>query len=296
MLNQIRSILPLVFSRSASDRLKLRSAVREVPLLSSFVRKVVRVKARLSQRDSAAYLKMQRSEYELLSAADEVTAGDIKGDYVAGSWREHDAWPDYEEYLMKYVPSDSKWTAIEYGCGPGRNIRRWSSRFQRIDGVDISATNLAHVKQFVSGLIESSKMPNLYVTEGMNCGKAPLESYDFAFSTICLQHICVHEVRTSIFKSLFDCLKPGGRLSAQMGFGTPSPCCVPYKANLYSASETNRGCDVEVASASQLEDDLCSLGYTQFEFWIGRPGQETSTQAGYSSLRKSRPSRLLSIL
>lgn len=227
-----------------------------------------RLRALVGQRDAAGYLEMQKSTYELLAKADRVTPGNIDGDFVAGSWREHDAWPDYEEYLMRYVPRGAEWVALEYGCGPGRNLRRWSSWFKRIDGVDISAQNLANARAFVTGEIEAAKQPNLYVTTGRDCGDAPAGAYDFAFSTICLQHICVHEVRRSIFASIFRCLRPGGRFSAQMGYGLPSPETVAYEANFYQATGTNRDCDVAVGSPAEIERDLTSLGFTGFESWI----------------------------
>lgn len=211
---------------------------------------------------------MQRRTFELFAAADEVRPGEIVGDYVAGSWRQHDEWPDYEAYLMKHVPRDGSWLAIEYGCGPGRNLRRWSDWFRRIDGVDISARNLENARCFLNGVVASEKMPQLFLTEGRDCGPAPVDTYDFAFSTICLQHICVWEVRFAILSSLFRVLKPGGRLSVQMGFGSPSPATVPYHANYYGAHSTNRESDTEVASPDQIGDDLARIGYEGFEYWV----------------------------
>jgi SAM-dependent methyltransferase len=226
------------------------------------------MRARILQHDANDYLEMQRRTFELMAGADEVKPGNIDGDYVAGSWRQHDAWEDYETYLMKSVPGGGSWIAIEYGCGPGRNIRRWTDRFARIDGVDIAQTNLDNASAFLEGQIASTKIPHLFLTEGRNCGDAPKSYYDFAFSTICLQHICVWEVRFDIFRSLFECLKPGGRLSIQMGFGKPSPDTVPYHCNHYEAHSTNRACDVEVADPKQIEEDLVKIGFECFEYWI----------------------------
>lgn len=134
--------------------------------------------------------------------------------------------------------------------------------------MDISAQNLKNAGAFVTGQIPPEKEPKLFLTEGRDCGDAEPGAYDFAFSTICLQHICVHEVRQSIFASLYRCLKPGGRLSAQMGFGVPSPETVPYEADFYAASGTNRGCDVAVSDPSQIEGDLAKIGFQSFESWI----------------------------
>jgi SAM-dependent methyltransferase len=221
-------------------------------------------------RSGSDYIAMQKKDYELRAAASKVESGGLEEDYVVGSWREHDEWRDYETYLMKYVPAEPVWVALEYGCGPGRNIRRWSPRFARIDGVDISQRNFDNANRFLAGQIEQSKWPNLYLTDGASCGSAPRNSYDFVFSTICLQHICVHKVRFSILRSLFECAKPGARLSLQMGYGESSepPPKVSYYANHYAAVETNGRCDTQVTDPAQLERDLTKIGFTDFESWI----------------------------
>lgn len=211
---------------------------------------------------------MQKRTYEIYASIGNVSPGNIVGDHVVGSLNQHDAWPDYEEFLMKYVPRDASWIALDFGCGPGRNIRRWTDWFKRIDGVDISQHNLDKARIFIRDKVPAAKTPNLYVTAGMSCGDAPKGAYDFAFSTICLQHICVYSVRYSIFKSLFDCLKASGRISIQMGFGVPSPSTVGYYEDYVQATGTNRGCDVAISSADEVKKDLEKIGFTNFEYWL----------------------------
>src|SRR5262249_21181900 len=150
-----------------------------------------------------------------------VSSGALSCDLVVGSWRAHDTWPDYETYLMRDVPAQPTWIALEFGCGPGRNIRRWAPRFARIDGADIAQANLDNARVFLAGQLPPGKQPRLYLTGGADCGDAPTGGYDFVFSTIALQHICVHAVRQAILTDLFRVLRPGGRLSVQMGFGEP---------------------------------------------------------------------------
>ncbi len=265
-------LIRLVRSSEPRDRILLRQTLHGLPIIRSVLARIQRLKARFTQRSPDDYVRMQKSTYEAFAAADHVEPGLIDGDFVVGSWRQHDEWEDFGTYLMKYVPPGNSWTAIEYGCGPGRNIRRWTDSFARIDGVDISATNLQNARTFLEGQILRAKMPNLFLTDGMDCGEAPKAAYDFAFSTICLQHICVYDVRFSILRSLFECLRPGGRLSIQMGFGVPSPQTVPYRANFVQAAATNRGCDVAIASPDEVGGDLAAIGFTDFECWIRPTG------------------------
>jgi SAM-dependent methyltransferase len=216
----------------------------------------------------ADYIRMQRKYYLRNAKKSRVEPGLLIDDHVVGSWQEHDLWPDYEAYLMKYVDSKSNLVALDFGCGPGRNIRRWTDWFQRIDGADISANNLSNAKIFLKDQIHKSKEPNLFLTNGTNCGDASSDAYDFVFSTVCLQHICSHSVRFSILNDIYRILKPGGRLSLQMGYGSPSPMTVGYFENNFAAEATNRSCDTEVASPEEPRQDLEKIGFVNYEFWI----------------------------
>lgn len=217
-------------------------------------------------QDGAGYLAMQKAQYDLAASIAQVKPGEVRGDYVAAmDWPLQNRYPDYENYILKYVPKDASWVALEYGCGPGRNLRNWASRFQRIDGVDISAINLGNAKTYCADLPES-KRPRLFLTQGADVGDADKNYYDFCFSVICLQHISLYEVRRQIFASIFSALKSGGRLAFQMGFSTvPISGTVEYLDNYYQAPVTNGGCDVRVASADQLIGDLKALGFVNIE-------------------------------
>jgi SAM-dependent methyltransferase len=268
MLYNVAKFFLLLCSKEPRDRIFVQRKLRRMPVVGVSIRGFLLLKVRLFQRSAQDYVKMQKRIYELYAAADKISSGNIDGDYVVGSWQAHDKWADYDNYLMKYVPRDESWVALEYGCGPGRNLRRWSSIFARIDGVDISKNNLENARVFLEREIPASKKPNLYVTNGMDCGDTPRNHYNFAFSTICLQHICVHEVRFSILKNLFACLKPGGRISLQMGYGVPSPYTVSYFDNFVQALGTNRSADVAIRSPDEVKKDLEQIGFKNFEYWI----------------------------
>lgn len=214
------------------------------------------------------YTRMQRKQYLRDAKNSKVIPGQLIEDYVVGSWQEQDKWVDYETYLMKYVLPQDNLLALDFGCGPGRNIRTWSDWFQRIDGADISSTNLSNARIFLKDQIPEIKWPNLFLTSGPNCGDAPSQVYDFVFSTICLQHICSHSVRFSILQDMFRILVPGGRISVQMGFGSPSPLTVGYFEDNFSAVATNRGCDTEISTPDEPRQDLENIGFENFEYWI----------------------------
>jgi SAM-dependent methyltransferase len=211
---------------------------------------------------------MQRKYYVRNAKHSIVKPGELVVDRVVGSWREHDEWSDYEDFMMKYVDPSSHLIALDFGCGPGRNIRRWSKHFARIDGADISKSNIANARKFLRGQLAVDQTPNLYVTTGVDCGDARSETYDFVFSTVCLQHICSHKVRFSILQDFYRILKPEGRVSIQMGYGVPSPMTVGYFENNFGAEATNRSCDTAIAGPEEPKSDFDKLGYVNFEYWI----------------------------
>ncbi len=264
MQKKISKAIRLARSHDIQDQILLQRRLEQLPVTGKLAQQLYRLYAKRTVED---YVHMQKRTYESAAAADRISEGHIEGDYVVGTWSKHDEWADYGEYLMRYVPRDGSWVGIDYGCGPGRNLRRWSSLFKRIDGVDISSKNLENARVFLGGL-PKEKTPNLFLTKGMDCGDAPKSAYDFAFSTICMQHICVHRVRFSILSSLFACLKPGGRISIQMGYGVPSPSTVSYFDDYVTAVGTNRESDVAIGSADEPRADLEKIGFVNFEFWI----------------------------
>lgn len=187
-------------------------------------------------------------------------------DPVVGSFDKHVAWEDYNNYLFKGIDTNGK-TALDFGCGPGRCIVQFANRFKQIDGIDISQINLNNAKLWC----EENKlpfMPNLYKANGVDISDIVEKTYDIVYSTICMQHICVRDIRLSLMKEFLRVLKPDGTLCVQMGFGPGHPRSVDYYDNYYDADETNGGGDVRVEDPAQLSKDLRHIGFTKFDFDI----------------------------
>lgn len=210
------------------------------------------------------YLDMQRQQYETDAAKWSLT----NRDPVVGSYDQHNAWVDYDLYLFKDFDTKGK-VALEYGCGPGRNLIRYHDRFARIDGVDISQTNLdkARINLAAHGISEY----NLYLCDGKSIPTND-ETYDVVFSVICLQHICCHSIRYNIMKEAYRVLKPNGYFCFQMGCGGREHVIeyltAEYYDNTYHASLTNTGYDVTVRSPEQLYGDLQSIGFGVMQYDI----------------------------
>lgn len=210
------------------------------------------------------YLEMQKNFYNR-----EASKWSFENrDYVVGSYDNHNRFADYDKYLFPQIDT-SNMVAIEYGCGPGRNIVRFRNRFKRIDGVDIAENNLEKAKiNLQSNNITDS---NFFVTTGDNI---PTESsiYDIVFSVICLQHICVHNIRMKIMQDCFRVLKEGGYFCFQMGYGSIKPGGVSYYDNHINASSTNGNEDTKVENVDFLINDLKSIGFKEINYHIGDVG------------------------
>lgn len=188
---------------------------------------------------------------------------------VVGSYDKHNEWEDYE-LLFEGLENTQDMVVLDFACGPGRNIVKYSTLFNRIDGVDISPVNIENAKKNIS--FNNIALPILYNNNGVDLNQIATETYDLVISTIALQHICVYNIRKNIFNEIYRVLKNGGIFSAQMGYGSPSPNTVGYYEDYYDATTTNRGCDVCVESVDQIERDLTSIGFKEFSYKITKVG------------------------
>jgi len=213
------------------------------------------------------YLDMQNSYYDEYASKWSLEFRDP----VVGSYDAHNNWTDYDNFLFKDFET-SELIAIEYGCGPGRNLVKFSDRFARVDGIDISDVNIEKARLNINA--NNIQEPNLYVTSGDNLSAVVDESYDVVFAVICFQHICVHEIRFNIMKDIFRVLKPGGKLCFQMGYGGKDGIpTAGYYDNNYDAGSTNGHSDVSIADEQDLREDLLDkIGFKNYKSDIRETG------------------------
>jgi len=213
------------------------------------------------------YLDMQNSYYDEYASKWSLEFRDP----VVGSYDAHNNWTDYDNFLFKDFET-SELIAIEYGCGPGRNLVKFSDRFARVDGIDISDVNIEKARLNINA--NNIQEPNLYVTSGDNLSAVVDESYDVVFAVICFQHICVHEIRFNIMKDIFRVLKPGGKLCFQMGYGGKDGIpTAGYYDNNYDAGSTNGHSDVSITDEQDLREDLVDkIGFKNYKSDIRETG------------------------
>lgn len=226
------------------------------------------------------YTKMQRDYYN--ATADIMAIENHRG---------HDSNPDYYNVLLKDIIENSEgWkdaVALDFGCGIGRNVDNLLrlAKWKRVDGCDISSENIIRASNFLNSCQSQEKF-QLTVTTGTSLHPLEDNLYNFIMSTIVLQHIAVHNIRTALFKDIYRIMKPGGLFSFQMAqYYDPSIPRANYYDNIWNANGTNGALDVNVSDPTNLIDDLVKIGYKNITFEI-RPEWDANNKC-YMNTNKS---------
>jgi SAM-dependent methyltransferase len=188
---------------------------------------------------------------------------------------EHNPNPLYWDLLLGDLKNNpDRWTgktALDFGCGKGRNVTNMKSvaPFARVDGIDISQNNIDYCK------VTQPSGSDFYKNNGNDLQQLKDNEYDFVMSTIVFQHLCVHGLRVNLKKEIYRVLKTGGIFSFQMGYGAMDYAGATnvrdYYDNSYTAENSNGSNDVRVSDPQQLVDDLRAIGFKNITYSIEEP-------------------------
>lgn len=188
---------------------------------------------------------------------------------------EHNPNPLYWDILLGDLKSNpTLWagkTALDFGCGKGRNVSNMKSiaPFARVDGIDISQNNIDYCRA------TQPVGSDFYKNNGNDLRDLKDNEYDFVMSTIVFQHLCVHELRVNLKKEIYRVLKSGGIFSFQMGYGAMDYAGATYARdyydNSYDAENSNGSNDVRVNDPQQLIGDLEAIGFKNITYSIQEP-------------------------
>lgn len=221
------------------------------------------------------YLAMQKRQMDKRSEQACVQKDKIHGDIVVGSWDAQEAF-NYDYHILKcFFKNTLDSVALEYGCGPGRNLRRLAPRFKRVDGVDVSGVSIENAHRFLR--LNNISNYRLYENNGRDI-PVDSSSYDLVFAVICFTHIGSHTIRKHILKEMNRVLNKDGIVVIQFGFGINNGYCqehttkmVNYYADAFDAEDTNGFRDFYVKLIDQPVNDLIDAGFEEVTIWFSDP-------------------------
>ncbi|HCH59286.1 MAG: hypothetical protein UX80_C0002G0043 [Candidatus Amesbacteria bacterium GW2011_GWA2_47_11b] len=220
-------------------------------------------------KNTQIYAIYQKLYYEHFARIDEKNL-------VVGHFEANESY-DYEKYLLKPFSENTKHIiALDFGCGPGRMVRRMSKFVNRVDGVDISENNITKAKIYTKNIRSKTKY---FVNNGYDLAGIPSDTYDLVYTTIALHHIPIHKTRMNLIREFLRVLKIGGQISLQMVFQKnlkklpPGHSFSCWRENPYDANGTNGTYDVVITpkSLKQVREDLRYVGFKNISFNLALP-------------------------
>ena len=164
---------------------------------------------------SDEYAQLQRQYYDSRIVTEQ-DAKTLVGCYNEGA----NTMPSIAQFVLdeyrqrQYKKPQRALNLLDFGCGVGRIMEAFKHLgIQCVDGVDISQKMLTF-----AGQNPALKDSRFYLTSGSDCGAAPQGHYDLVTSLFCLQHICHHDNRMSILRSMRECLSDEGMVAIEMQF------------------------------------------------------------------------------
>lgn len=221
------------------------------------------------ERDWQIYAHLQKVYYDHYARIDPINA-------VVGSFNEQESYP-YEKYLLQpLLKPCSKFIVLDFGCGPGRMIKRLARIFKRVDGVDITPNNIIWAKKYVQKL---HSQPNFYINNGYDLASIPANTYDFLYTTIALHHIPIYKTRINLLTEFHRVLKSKSWMSLQMVYkksATRLPIlhrAARWRENIYFANGTNGFYDVVITQPDLpiIREDLEKIGFKKVSFRFAPP-------------------------
>lgn len=130
---------------------------------------------------------------------------------------------------------------LDFGCGLGRAMEPFVEAGFDVDGVDFSERMIELARENPH-FAES----RFFLSDGTDCGDAPIESYDLACCLHAFHHIRPRRIRQAVLRSLARALRPGGVVSIQLPFypncaaaEVPAPS-VSWSADAFDAPAGSR--------------------------------------------------------
>jgi len=189
--------------------------------------------------------------------------------YVVGDFEILNNWDELNNTMLEFIGDTKNKIALDFACGPGRNLVLFKDKFKRIDGVDISGKSLENARLYFNYCGDNSEH-QLFLCDGVSLSCIENDKYDAIITVNAFHHICVYDIRFNYLKEFYRVLKPGGKISFMTAYGKPNSLkhSTDYYSNFYDAQATNSAMDARTEDPSQLKNDLDKIGYINFQYKI----------------------------
>jgi SAM-dependent methyltransferase len=115
------------------------------------------------------------------------------------------------DWVLEWAaPLPGRSRALEVGFGVGRNIVHLAKHFDRVDGVDVSATMVRLTRQHAPANVA------VHETSGVDLGLFGDATFDLVLSNLVLQHVADPRVVESYLQEFGRVLRPDGKAVVQL--------------------------------------------------------------------------------
>jgi SAM-dependent methyltransferase len=174
-------------------------------------------------------LRRQRGDWEELAAVDPLWAILSDPSKEGGRWELDDFLVSGKQEIDELMRRAERLghpfrreTALDFGCGVGRNTRALSAWFTDVIGLDVSAVMIKRARAVNRDVPGCS----FRVNDAQDLADYATGTVDLLYSTLVLQHMLSDDLITGYVREFLRLLAPGGLLVFQL------PTAIPWRYRL----------------------------------------------------------------
>jgi 2-polyprenyl-3-methyl-5-hydroxy-6-metoxy-1,4-benzoquinol methylase len=206
------------------------------------------------------------SEEDLFSASEKTlnTYEKIAEQFWNGTYQ-HDVGQNIDA-LLRHIDNELPLEILDFGCGPGRDLRTFSALGHNATGIDGCKTFVEMAKRYANCEVLHQDFLRLDL---------PQNTFDGIFANASLFHIATQEL-PRVLRKLYACLKPNGVLF----------CSNPRGPNIEQFTDGRYGAFL---TWNTWQSYLLNAGFAELEHYYRPPNLPRNQQPWLASLWRRTP-------